>query len=167
MGDEIVLFVSHPRTRVHHVYPCVRCNHDGPNSHLSFERAGTENSLAVEWLAPRFLLFLVFRRPCAQENASGQHSYTTRQDISSRNHRLRDGLRLFEAAISLEIVYVAGAWSGLEDVAKASPINTDEPETHHQLQKDVQKKNKKGVCEEDVRDETKKGSQHTWNPLEL
>ena len=90
-----------------------------------------------------------------------------RQDITSRNHRLRDGLRLFEAAISLEIVYVAGAWSGLEDVAKASPINTDEPETHHELQKDVQKKNKKGVCEEDVKDETKKGSQHTWNYLEL
>ena len=37
-----------------------------------------------------------------------------RQDVTGRNHRLRDGLRLFEAALSLAIVCVAGTWSGLE-----------------------------------------------------
>ena len=63
-----------------------------------------------------------------------------RQDMTGSNHRLRDRLRLFEVAISLAIVCVAGTWSSLENDSKAARINTEELETDHQLQKDVHKK---------------------------
>ena len=93
-------------------------------SHIDFLKGQDQGrpcaarTCAIERRAPRFSMFFVFERSCAQEDAAGNHSHTTARTSPAGTTAYETGPGCGKLRCLLAIVYVAGTWSTFETMRR-------------------------------------------------